>query len=407
MPEIRDCVVLSGPELIPRACTRFAWAGDTLTALDVGAEIRAINGGTRVIIPGLINGHTHVGDGALPDGATGLTLEQAFFRPDGYKYRELARLDPTEHQPHIEAHLRFMARSGTVGHVDFREQGAPGARLLRAAAAATGVHSIILSQFNTPPFDAIALAGNTAPLPAAAAAELDDILAAADGFSESTMNDLTDPAWSEIRARTQARGRLRAIHCLENAGYRDLSRQRTGRGDLQQALERFDPHLIVHLTVANADEIAALARSGKPAALNPRANAVLGLPLPPVAALLRAGIPLLLGTDNAMLNSPNLFAEMDFTWKLARSQSADPQFPDPAAILAMTTRNAAALLGADYPGTLTRGGPATFAVIDFTAPQLAHSRHVVASLVGRVTPADVLLTVRHGRTLWTAPGYVG
>lgn len=405
MPEIRECVVLHGPGLEPRRCRRFAWVGDTITALELGEACPQLDAGARVIIPGLINGHTHVADSALPDGATGLTLEEAFFRPAGYKYRELAKLSEPDHLPHIEAHLRYMARSGTVCHVDFREQGAYGAELLRKASTATGVRSVILSQFNTPPFKADDLAANTAALPPPARDELTAILRVADGFSESTMNDLTDVAWREIRQATDLAGRLRAIHCLENPGYRDVSLTRTGRGDLARAVDLLAPHLVVHMTAARADEIALLVRSGTTAAVNPRANAVLGLALPPVSALLQAGANLLLGTDNGMLNSPNLLAELDFTWKLARSQAADATTPDPVAVLRMATRNAQAVLGNEFPGSLEPGLPATFVVLDFNAPHLRHTRHLVASIVSRVTPADVLATYRHGRSLWSSPDF--
>ena len=74
MPELRDCVVLHGPELEPHHCRRFAWVGDTITAIDLAAPCRALDSGALVVIPGLTNGHTHIGDSALPDGATGLTL---------------------------------------------------------------------------------------------------------------------------------------------------------------------------------------------------------------------------------------------------------------------------------------------------------------------------------------------
>jgi 5-methylthioadenosine/S-adenosylhomocysteine deaminase len=403
MPEIRDCLVLHGPELVPHRCTRFAWEADTITTLDLGEPCRQIDNGALVIIPGLYNGHTHMGDSFLPDGATGLTLEEGFFRPNGYKYRELAKLTEETHLPHLIAHLGYMARSGVIAHLDFREQGAYGASLLRKASKATGVESVILNQFNTPPFTAAELDVNTAPLPASARTELSAMLAVADGFSESTMNDLTDVAWREIHAATSAAKKLRAIHCLESAGYRDRSVAITGRGDLVRAIEVYNADLIVHLTVANADEIALLVRSGKTAAINPRANANLGLPLPPVAALLRAGANLLLGTDNGLLNSPALFAELDFTYKLAKSQFGDALAPDPAAILKMATTNIRPLLGGDHYGYLERGLPADFVVLDFNQPHLRSSRHITASVVTRVTPADVLATFRHGRELYRDP----
>jgi cytosine/adenosine deaminase-related metal-dependent hydrolase len=400
--QLTDCVVLLGPELEPFRCARFAWSGDTVTAADRIHPVTTLEAGALVVIPGLVNGHTHMGDSALPDGATGLTLEEAFFRPAGYKYRELAKLSRETHLPHLEAHLRYMARTGTVAHLDFREQGPYGAELLRAASESTGVRSVILNQFNESPFTEAELRANRPGhvLPPAHRAELEKMLSIADGFSESTMNDLTDAAWTEIRDLTRATKKLRAIHCLESAGYRDLSLATTGRGDLIRAIEVYDADLIVHLTVADADEIALLVRAGKTAALNPRANANLGLPLPPVAALLRAGANLLLGTDNGMLNSPNLLAELDFTYKLAKSQFADSLAPDPTAILKMATSNARAILGDEFPGALGVGQPATFVVLDFNQPHLRHTRHITASVVTRVTPADILATYRHGRALY-------
>ena len=256
MPEIRDCIVLHGPDLIPHRCTRFAWEHDTITVIDLMEPCLRIDNGALVIIPGLTNAHTHMGDSFLPDGATGLTLEEGFFRPHGYKYRELAKLTRETHLPHVAAHLAYMARTGTVRHMDFREQGPYGSSLLREASEITGVQSVILGQFDGVPFTAEELLANQADLRPADRAELEAMLMIADGFSESTMNDLTDNAWREIRALTEKRGKLRAIHCLENAAYRNTSLAVTGRGDLIRAIEVYDAHIIVHLTVATPDEIA-------------------------------------------------------------------------------------------------------------------------------------------------------
>ncbi len=406
MPEIRDCIVLHGPELTPLRCARFAWQQDTITAMELGAPCTRLDSGGLVIMPGLTNAHTHMGDSALPDGATGLTLEQGFFRPAGYKYRELAKLTEETHLPHLVAHLRYMARTGTVRHLDFREQGPYGATLLRKAAHATGVDSVILGQFNGVPFTEAELRANQIGFRAADRAELEALLAVADGFSESTMNDLTDAAWRELRAITTAQGKLRAIHCLENAGYRDVSLATTGRGDLIRAIELYDPHIIVHLTVADAAEISLLVRSGKTGVLNPRANANLGLPLPPIAALMSAGANLLLGTDNGMLNSPSMLAELDFTYKVAKSQFGDSLAPEPGAILKMATSNIHAVLGGDNYGYLSAGLPADFVVLDFNQPHLRATRNLTASVVTRVTPEDVLATFRQGRELWRDPRFV-
>ena len=397
----QDCIVFYGPELVPMRCASFREEEGRITELDLTDPVQRIENGAIVLIPGLVNAHTHMGDSFLPDGATGLTLEEGFFRPHGFKYREIAKLDRASHVDYISEALGYMAATGTVAHFDFREQGPEGASRLKEASARSGVRSVILGQFDHVPFDLNALTENVADLSNESLQELREVLEVADGFSESTMNDLTDSAWQSIRDLTKALGKARAIHCLENEGYRDLSLARTGRGDLLQAIELYEPDIIVHLTVANDEEIQRLAESGITAVLNPRANANLGLPLPPIAKLLDAGVNLLLGTDNGLLNSPSMLAELDFTYKVTKSQYGDSLRPNPSEILKMATSNVAATRwGKELPGSLELGHPANFTVIDFHQSHLRRSAHLTASVLTRVTPADVLQTVRAGQVIY-------
>ena len=398
MMHLTDCIVLHGPDLQPYRCHRFTVEQDTITRMDLGDPCNQLEQGALVIMPGLYNSHTHMGDSCLPDGTTGMTLEEGFFRPNGYKYRELSQQTEAEHLEHMVAHLHYMARTGTVGHIDFREQGVYGSRLLRQAAEKTGVNSVVLGQFNQRPFTERQLEENRDELSVDAIAELEAVLALADGFSESTMNDLTDPAWQQICERTQHK--LRAIHCLENESYRTTSLARTGRGDLARALQLYQPHLVIHATVANATEIKLLSEHQVNVVLNPRANANLGLPLPPMASLLQSQANLLLGTDNGLLNSPNLLAELDFTYKVAKSQFGNALQPDPVDILKMATSNIRAVLGQDVYGYLEVGLPADFVVLNFRHPHLRATRHLLASIVSRTTPDDVLATVRQGQPLY-------
>jgi len=405
MLEFANCIVLQGRDLEPHYCHRFVVKGDTIAALELGEPCLAIDKGALVIMPGMYNSHTHMGDSCAPDGATGLTLEEGFFRPYGYKYRKLAQQPEAEHLTQITNHLHYMARTGTIGHIDFREQGVYGAQLLRRASEATGVRSIILGQFNQLPFTESELQRNEATLSSEAIAELKDVLAIADGFSESTMNDLTDAAWKEIYQVTSQQQKLRAIHCLENEGYREVSLAITGRGDLERALDLYHPHLVIHATVANQEDIQRLSQNRVNVVLNPRANANLGLPLPPIAPLLQSEANLLLGTDNGLLNSPNLFAELDFTYKLAKSQFGDAKQPAPQTILKMVTSNIRGVLGGDTYGYLETGLPADFVILNFHQPHLRSSQHIPASVVTRVTPEEVLLTVRQGKVLWQSPNF--
>lgn len=398
--KIQDCIILAGPDLEPTECAVFEYEDGIITRMDLGKPAPTPIGTKQVVIPGLVNAHTHVGDAFLADAATQMTLAEAFFRPDGFKYRALKQIEPDEHIAHMTDFLCGMANSGVVAHFDFREQGIKGCRRLREASKKSGVRSVILSQLDQSPFSEDELSNPNLPLPESVQKEAEELFTLSDGFSESTMNDLTDRAWAQIAEMTEAAGKARAVHCLEDNSYRDTSLKRTGKGDLARAIDLLDPDIIIHLTVANHNEIKLLAESKIPAVINPRANAVLGLPMPPVARLLRAGVPLLLGTDNGMLNGPNLFAELDFTYKLARSQ-AGPEDPiQPLDILRMVTSNVQKTRwGDELPGYLAEGLPATFAVIDFFSPCLATSRHLHSTLLTRITPANIQQTVLAGQTI--------
>lgn len=400
MTTLESCIVLLGPDLTPTWCSQFSWEGDRIVEVKAVRPMTTLDRPAMVILPGLVNGHTHVGDSLLPEGATGLSLEEGFFRPHGYKYRALAEASEEDLQESLNRCHQLMMAGGTVAHLDFREQGSLGASLLREVSNHSGLESIILSQLETPPFSEEQLRANIEGLGDQWIQELDEILNISDGFSESTINDLTDPAWKQIHQTTEDWNGLRAIHCLESESYRDTSRQRTGRGDLSRALEVFKPHLVVHMTVANDDEIAQLKASGAGCVVNPRANLTLGLPVPPLRKLWEAGIPLLLGTDNVMLNEPDLFREMDITLRLLRSQFGDPRYPDPAEVLKMTTVNLAKIFPGRSTGILEEGGEATFCLVDFRAPHLRNSRHILGSLVSRVSREDVVCTVRKGNLLY-------
>ena len=110
MTTLNDVVVLLGPGLEPWLCSRFEWSMDTIVSVDRVEPVLAIEKGARVIIPGLCNSHTHMGDSCMPDGATGLTLEQGVFRPHGFKYRRLSEISREEHLPHVVRHRHQVDR---------------------------------------------------------------------------------------------------------------------------------------------------------------------------------------------------------------------------------------------------------------------------------------------------------
>ncbi len=125
-----------------------------------------------------------------------------------------------------------------------------------------------------------------------------------------------------------------------------------------------DNDLVIHGVQVAAQDIHQLARSGCAVVLCPRSNARLAVGKAPLAAYLRAGIPLALGTDSlASASSLSLWEEIAFALEWFAGEAA------PDDLLAMATRGGAAALGiSDQLGCLSVGCGASFQVV--TLPQL-------------------------------------
>src|SRR5207245_9321814 len=63
--------------------------------------------------------------------------------------------------------------------------------------------------------------------------------------------------------------------------------------------------------------------AGVPIVVCPRSNAFFGM-TPDIPRMLRHGVELHLGTDNAMINTPSLFREMEFAYRVARLKGRVP-----------------------------------------------------------------------------------
>jgi cytosine/adenosine deaminase-related metal-dependent hydrolase len=124
--------------------------------------------------------------------------------------------------------------------------------------------------------------------------------------------------------------------------------------------------LAVHGTSLPDQEVAQLARSGAWLVLCPRANRFTGAGAPPVGKLIRAGVPLALGSDSLAGNwDLNLFAEMRWLHRLFPAYSGDWW-------LRLATLNGAQALGreADF-GSLEPGKRAALGFIPLSGgPEL-------------------------------------
>ncbi len=134
--------------------------------------------------------------------------------------------------------------------------------------------------------------------------------------------------------------------------------------------------------------------------LNPVSNLKLGSGIARVPQLRDAGVNLCLGTDGASSNnSLDLFQEMKLTAMLHGGVSGDPMAVTPVEALRMATVNGGKALGR-HTGVIAPGYTADIIALDFTRPNLMPCHDVVENIVFSATGADVCLTMARGRLLY-------
>jgi hypothetical protein len=202
--------------------------------------------------------------------------------PGGFKNRMLDDAPDRTIIAGISAYVREMRRAGVGAFVDFREQGVRGMRLLRQAISGQDISAIVLGR---PVLDDLS--------------DLEEVLKASDGIGISSLSDVSPDVARVIARAVHREGKILALH---------LSEER--REDVDVALS-LRPHLLVHGLECTADDLRAIARAHIPVVVCPRSSAFFGLNLD-VDRMIRSGVKVMLGTDNAMISSGSVLEEAGF-----------------------------------------------------------------------------------------------
>lgn len=139
----------------------------------------------------------------------------------------------------------------------------------------------------------------------------------------------------------------------------------------------------VHMAQLSSDDIDRLAREGVNVIHCPQSNLKLASGICPLAALLKAGVNVALGTDGAAANNDlDLLAEAQTAALLAKGVSGDAKAVDAFQVLDMMTINGAVVLGlGDVTGTIEPGKQADLCALDLSAPETQPLYNVVSQLL--------------------------
>jgi 5-methylthioadenosine/S-adenosylhomocysteine deaminase len=352
----------------------------------------------QLVLPGLINTHTHAPMVLYRGLADDLALMEWLNK---YIFPAEAKTVSPEF---VRAGTRLaaleMIESGTTTFVDmyyFEEEIARETK----AAGLRGVLGQTVIQF--PVADAKTPAEGLARAEAFIRKFKDDPLITP-AVAPHSMYTLDGPTLKASRELSRQYGVPTLIHLAET------------RDEIQAAQERFAVSptayldslgfwgpgvLAAHGVWVSESEIAMLKQRGVGVAHNPESNMKLASGVAPVTGYLRAGVAIGLGTDGAASNNDmDMFEAMRVASLLHKLQTADPRALGAATALEMATMGGARALGMDrLIGSLERGKRADLIVVETRSARQTPLYDPISHLVYTTRGDDVRHTIVHGRVL--------
>ena len=239
-----------------------------------------------LIVPTFVNAHTHVGDSFLRKKNIKLprNVEELVAPPNGLKHRLLEKASEKEIIDGMKISIDEMMGAGTSYFCDFREDGINGAYQLRNALKNKKIGSIILSRPQQMSYDKN---------------EVELLLKNSLGIGLSSISDWEYSEIEKIAKHAKREKKIFALHASEAV-----------REDIDLILD-LKPDFLVHMVSATESDLTHVKDENIPVVICPRSNAFFNLKMN-LKLMKKARVDLMLGTDNAMLNTPNVLEELRY-----------------------------------------------------------------------------------------------
>ena len=305
MLTIKDGIVLKGQDLTPVRENIVIDDGKIIEMAKDVCEGKIIDATDSIVCPTFLNGHTHIGDSIIKDEGYGLSLGEMVKPPNGVKHKALANAEDGEIIDAMKKSMWDMFESGTTHFIDYREGGIKGVELLRKASKNLPVTPVILGRDDS-------FYGQNPDLRKVKIA-IRKLLKLADGIALSGFGEISDEVASLITSECRKAGKISSIHVAESMHLQDDSLRDFNKTEIQRGVDA-DFNQLVHCTNPRNNDLELIKNSN--VVVCPRANATLNVGVAPLNEMFSKGIKPLLGSDNLMLNSPNLFRELEFSLKI-------------------------------------------------------------------------------------------
>lgn len=338
----------------------------------------------KLVMPGLINAHTHVYMTILRNYADDVNFSEWLFN----------RVSPVEDRLPSEAAywtnlLGFaeMFRSGTTSYVDMHMYKCMSGK----AAKTAGIRAFI----------GRGLVGED--LYTDGLARFQEALAEKEEYGSDRINIILSPhapyscsekLYRQVAYESKKLGVLKQTHLSE------------GIAEVESILEKYkktpvkwlydigfldEETLLAHCVQMRDDDIEILKRSGASVVTNPVSNAKLGNGFAPAEDMKNAGINLCIGTDGTSSNNTlNMFREMGFLSLIHKGLKKDSTAMSAVDVIDAATVNGAKALGAkDELGVIAEGAKADIIFVDLKSPSLFPNNNVVSSLCYSANGSEV------------------
>ena len=281
-----------------------------------------------VVCPSFINAHMHIGDSIIKDEGYSLSLSEMVKPPNGVKHKALDNVDDEVLMSAMMDTMWEMVQNGITHFIDYREGGIDGVKLLKKASAEIPIKPIILGRDDS-------FYGVDPDLKKVKKA-VRKLLRIADGIAPSGFGEVTDDVARIIVDECNKQDKISSIHVAESESNQLESFDKFDKTEIARGVES-DFNQLVHLTNPKFNDLDLVSKSNQNVVVCPRANATLNVGVVPLNKMLDMGIKPLIGTDNVMLNSPNMFRELEFSLKLMSVYYKN--YLNPKQLLQMATTN--------------------------------------------------------------------
>ena len=379
--------------------------GGRIMAVETAAYIdrsytarEVINAGGKVVIPGLINGHTHVPMTLFRGIADDLDLQEWLTK---YIFPAEAK-NVTEDFVRVGTRLGLaeMIRSGTTTYCDmyYFEDAIADETFKAGMRGVLGETVIDFPVADNKTYEAgLAYSekfitkwrGNSLIVPA---------------IAPHAPYTVSEEHLKAARALADKTGSPIVIHISETKREVDDSIKAKGRSpvDYLNGINFLNDRVIAaHMVWPSQEELELLKKLGVGIVHNPQSNMKLASGVAPVPEMLKADLPVGLGTDGAASNNDlNLWEEMDTAAKLHKLISKDPKVVSALEAFEMATIRGARALHLDKEiGSIEKGKRADLAIVDLDDLNQTPYYNIYSDLVYSAKSGDVRTVIIEGRVV--------